>query len=507
MTENFIDKIIQQDLRFGRQVITRFPPEPNGFLHLGHLKSIYVNFSIASRYKGACLLRFDDTNPATTTQFACDNIYQDLLALGFSPAKKSYASDYFPFYNDCATFLIKQGLAYVCFLNQATTAAWRGTLKEGGKDSPYRNVAPQENLQYFKLMRSGFYAAGSCSLRLKIDMNHSNINLRDPIIYRIKSEEHFRTGKNHIYPSYDFAQVLADIKDEVTHSIASKEFETNKTLYDWLIEALHPFLQHSYYPQQIEFARLDFIEKEAVVSKRKLQELIELNVVAGLGDPRLFTIKGLFARGYTPTSLVRFASNLGISKQESKISTTELRRSLRAELDPEASRKHLVEDPLILEITSKAVAYVVTANHPKNCSLGFRSVTAGKKLYIEAADVSLTLAPGVKKITPQAYFSLISLGYFYCTEIIVNNKGEVEKVCCTATSKPEKKAVASVQWVSAQDGVDVTIKRFNGMQIEYSKAKAEASISQLRSFFQAYRKGYYAPPSKGVIQEIVPLVK
>lgn len=387
---NFIRNIINDDLKTQKHqaIKTRFPPEPNGYLHIGHAKSICLNFGLAKDYQGECNLRFDDTNPAKEDMEFVESIKQDVEWLGFKWADDiKYSSNYFEVFFDSAIELINKGLAYVCFLNAEQTREYRGNLKEPGKDSPYRDTSPEENLALFKKMRAGGFQNGECVLRAKIDMASSFMCMRDPALYRVRFEEHHQTGNQWcIYPMYDFAHCISDAIEGITHSLCTLEFQDNRRLYDWVLEHLDKFNKPSR-PHQYEFSRLNL--EYTVMSKRKLHQLIADNLVEGWNDPRMPTISGLRRRGYTPASLRDFAERIGISKVDSMTEMGILEASIRDDLNVVAPRTMAVIDPIKLVIENYPAGKVESIQapvHPQNEAMGKREIFFGRELYIDRAD-------------------------------------------------------------------------------------------------------------------------
>ncbi|MBD3612717.1 MAG: glutamine--tRNA ligase/YqeY domain fusion protein, partial [Hydrogenovibrio crunogenus] len=387
---NFIRNIIDEDLATHKYntVHTRFPPEPNGYLHIGHAKSICLNFGLAEDYHGGCNLRFDDTNPAKEDVEYVEAIKQDVAWLGFKWAgEPCYSSNYFQQFHDYAVELISKGLAYVCFLNAEETRAYRGTLTEPGKDSPYRETSVEENLALFAKMKNGEFKEGECVLRAKIDMASSFMCMRDPTLYRVRYAEHHQTGNAWcIYPMYDFAHCISDAIEGVTHSLCTLEFQDNRRLYDWVLEHLNDFNKPDR-PFQYEFSRLNL--EYTVMSKRKLHQLVEDQLVLGWNDPRMPTISGLRRRGVTPAAIRDFADRIGISKVDSMTEMGILEAAIRDDLNVVAPRTMGVIDPIKLVIENYPENEVESINapvHPQNEAMGKREIFFGKELYIDRAD-------------------------------------------------------------------------------------------------------------------------
>jgi len=405
-TTNFIRNQINEDLDTGlhRSIKTRFPPEPNGFLHIGHAKSICLNFGLAKDYNGKCNLRFDDTNPAKENMEFVESIKQDVQWLGFNwDGEIRYSSDYFEIFYACAVELIKKGLAYVCFLDAEQTREYRGTLKEKGKNSPYRDTPIEENLNLLEEMKVGKFSEGECVLRAKIDMASAYICMRDPALYRIRMDHHHQTGdKWCIYPMYDFAHCISDAIEGITHSLCTLEFQDNRRLYDWFLEHLEQFNQPNR-PRQYEFSRLNL--EYTVMSKRKLQKLVEEGLVSGWDDPRMPTISGLRRRGYTPAAIRDFADRIGISKVDSMTDMKILEDALRDDLNIVAPRTMGILDPIrvIIENYPKDSIETISApNHPQNESMGKREIFFSREIFIERDDFC--------EVAPNNKYKRLSLG-------------------------------------------------------------------------------------------------
>ena len=405
-TTNFIRNQINEDLDndLHRSIKTRFPPEPNGFLHIGHAKSICLNFGLAKDYNGKCNLRFDDTNPAKENMEFVESIKQDVQWLGFNwDGEIRYSSDYFEIFYACAVELIKKGLAYVCFLDAEQTREYRGTLKEKGKNSPYRDTPIEDNLNLLEEMKVGKFSEGECVLRAKIDMASAYICMRDPALYRIRMNHHHQTGdKWCIYPMYDFAHCISDAIEGITHSLCTLEFQDNRRIYDWLLEHLEQFNQPNR-PRQYEFSRLNL--EYTVMSKRKLQKLVEEGLVSGWDDPRMPTISGLRRRGYTPAAIRDFADRIGISKVDSMTDMKILEDALRDDLNIVAPRTMGILDPIrvIIENYPKDSIETISApNHPQNESMGKREIFFSREIFIERDDFC--------EVAPNNKYKRLSLG-------------------------------------------------------------------------------------------------
>ncbi|MFA4982465.1 MAG: glutamine--tRNA ligase/YqeY domain fusion protein [Candidatus Omnitrophota bacterium] len=459
---NFIREIIDEHLktnRFAGLVHTRFPPEPNGYLHIGHAKAICLNFGIARDYKGLCNLRMDDTNPEKEEVEYVNSIIEDVKWLGFDWGDRLfYASDYFDKLYEYAVRLIKLGKAYVCDLNADEIREYRGTLTQAGKDSPYRNRSADENLALFERMRKGEFPDGSRVLRARIDMASSHIIMRDPVVYRIKKEDHHRTGNKWcIYPMYDFAHCLSDSIEGITHSICTLEFENNRPLYDWILDTLGV-----YHPQQVEFARLNL--SNTLLSKRKLLQLVVEKLVDGWDDPRMPTLSGLRRRGYTSSSIRNFCDDIGVAKMDSIIDLTVLENSIREELNKTAPRTMAVLRPLKLVITNYPqgkTEELDAINNPEDPASGTRKVPFSRELYIERDDFREEPPPKFFRLAPGREVRLRYAYFVKCVEAVKDPKtGDVTELRCTydpetrgGDAKDGRKVKATLHWVSAAHAV------------------------------------------------------
>ncbi len=459
---NFIRNIIEDDNRSGKwnqRVETRFPPEPNGYLHIGHAKSICLNFGLAKDYAGYCHLRFDDTNPEKEAQEYVDAICDSVKWLGFDWGKHIYyASDYFEQLYEFAEYLIKQGKAYVDSSSADEIRQLRGTLSQPGKNSPYRNRTVEENHDLFQRMRAGEFPDGSHVLRAKIDMSSPNINLRDPVIYRIRHIHHQRTGdKWCIYPMYDFTHCISDALEKITHSLCTLEFEDHRPLYDWVLDQLKDKVPC--HPQQIEFARLNLTY--SVMSKRKLIELVENKLVDGWDDPRMNTLVGVRRRGYTPESIRLFTERIGISKADSWIDMTILEDCLREDLNERALRKIAVLNPLRLVIDNypeDQEEQCYAPNHPQKPELGKRELPFTKTLYIDQDDFMENPSKGYFRLSPGAEVRLRYAYIVKCTAIIKNAQGQIEAIHCTydpdtksgTPGADARKVKGNIHWLSSK---------------------------------------------------------
>ncbi len=478
---NFIKQIIEEDIRNNKndaRVHTRFPPEPNGYLHIGHAKSICLNFGVASDYNGLCNLRFDDTNPSKEEEEYVNSIIQDVKWLGFDWGDRQfYASDYFEKLYEYAVELIKKGKAYVCELTADETREYRGTLTEPGKESPYREQTVQDNLDLFARMRAGEFENGSKTLRAKIDMASGNINMRDPVIYRIQRATHQRTGdKWCIYPMYDFAHCVSDSIEGITHSLCTLEFEDHRPLYDWFLDQLGVF-----HPQQIEFARLNL--SYMIMSKRKLLKLVADNDVHGWNDPRMPTISGLRRRGYTPVSIRNFCDRIGVAKADSMVDMSMLEFCIREDLNKHALRVMAVLRPLKVVITNYPDGgkdELDAVNNPEDPEAGTRKVPFSKVLYIEREDFMedppkkfFRLAPGREVRLRYAYF-------ITCTDVIKDSNGEITEIHCTydpatrgGDAPDNRKVKATMHWVSAEHAVESEARLYNNLFLKENPEKGE----------------------------------
>ncbi len=466
---NFIREIIDEDLKSGKYetVHTRFPPEPNGYLHIGHAKSICLNFGTAKDYKGVCNLRFDDTNPTKEDIEYVESIQENIRWLGFDwDNRLYYASDYFEKLYEYAIILIRKGKAYVDDLNAEEIRHHRGTLTEPGKDSPYRNRTVEENLDLFERMRKGEFPDGSKTLRAKVDMSSPNINMRDPVMYRILHATHHRTAdKWCIYPMYDWAHGQSDSMEGITHSICTLEFEDHRPLYNWFVEQLGIF-----HPRQIEFARLNLTY--TVMSKRRLLQLVQENLVGGWDDPRMPTISGLRRRGYTPESIRLFADRIGVSKADSVIDVSVLEDCLRSDLNKRAQRVMAVLHPLKLVIENypdRQVEELEAVNNPEDESMGTRKIPFSKVLYIEREDFMENPPKKYFRLSPGAEVRLRYAYIIKCTGVVKDPKmGEIVELHCTydpetksGSPASQRKVKGTIHWVSAQHAVDAEARVYD----------------------------------------------
>ena len=521
--KNFLEEIIENDLAqntHNGRVLTRFPPEPNGYLHIGHAKSICINFGLAKKYGGKTNLRFDDTNPTKEETSYVDAIKEDIRWLGFQWEVERYASDYFDQLYAWCEQLMTQGLAYVDDQTQEEIRANRGTVTTPGVDSPYRNRTPEENLDLLRRMRAGEFADGTKVVRAKIDMAHPNMLFRDPILYRILHVEHHRTGNKWcIYPMYDYAHGQSDSIEQITHSICTLEFDVHRPLYDWFIQALNIFPSHQY-----EFARLNLTY--TMMSKRRLLELVETGVVRGWDDPRMPTICGLRRRGYTPEAVRNFAEAVGVAKRDNVIDISLLEFYLREDLNRRAERRMAVLDPLKVVITNYPegeVEWMDAVNNPEDEAAGTRQVPFSRELYIERADFMenppkkfFRLSPGTEVRLRYAYF-------VRCEEVIHDAAGNVTELRCTydplsrgGNSPDGRKVKSTIHWVSAQHAVTAEVRLFDrlfrtidpndvaeggswkdnlnpdSLQVVTAYLEPELGNAQLGDKYQFERLGYFA---------------
>ena len=468
--KNFIRQIIDEDLRQGKnqgRVATRFPPEPNGYLHIGHAKSIVLNFGIAQDYNGTCNLRFDDTNPHKENIEFVEAIQADVRWLGYDWDDRLYfASDYFEKLYDFAVQLIKKGKAYVDDLSAEQIREYRGTLKQPGKNSPYRDRSLEENLDLFARMRAGEFPDGAKVLRAKIDMASPNINMRDPTIYRIRhGVVHHQTGAQWtIYPMYDFTHCLSDMLEAITHSICTLEFEDHRPLYDWFLDVL----ETPCHPQQIEFSRLTL--EYTVTSKRKLTELVEQGLVEGWNDPRMPTIAGLRRRGYTPESLREFCRLIGVTKADNIVEMDLLENCIRDDLNTRAPRRMAVLHPLKVVLTNYPAGQtedLSAANHPQDETMGKRSLPFGRELYIDQSDFEETPPKGFKRLVPGGEVRLRNAYVIRCDEIIKDEQGNIVELRCSydpdtlGKNPPDRKVKGVIHWVSAKHAVLAEVRLYD----------------------------------------------
>ena len=465
---NFIHEIIDADLASGREdhVHTRFPPEPNGYLHIGSAKAIWINYSTAKKYGGKFNLRYDDTNPVREDDEYVRSIYEDICWLGAKPDGVFYGSDYFDKCYEIAVNLIKQGLAYVCDLSADEMREYRGTLTEPGKESPYRNRSVEENLDLFERMKNGGFPDGAKTLRAKIDMASPNMNLRDPAIYRILHKEHHRQGNKWcIYPLYDFAHPIQDATEGITHSLCSIEFENHRPLYDWVVE--HSGLEN--HPHQYEFARLNVTN--TVMSKRYLREMVETGLVDGWDDPRMPTLSGLRRRGFTPESIIEFVKRAGVAKAYSLVDIGLLEFCIREELNASAPRRVAVLDPIDVEITNYPEGkeeFFELANNPNDETAGTRKVRFSRHLVIDRDDFALVPPPKFFRLKKGGEVRLMGAYIVRCDDVVTDENGRVVKVLCTAdletgNGNPAdgRKIKGTIHWLDAETAETCDIRLYD----------------------------------------------
>lgn len=524
-TTNFITNIIDEDNninKYGGRVHTRFPPEPNGYLHIGHAKSICLNFEIAKKYDGKCNLRFDDTNPEKENEEYIESIKEDVSWLGYKWDEIHFASDYFNDLYNFAIKLIQNDKAYIDSSSYENIKIERGTLKEPGQNSKDRDRSKDESLKIFKEMREGLHEEGSYVLRLKINMASSNLNMRDPVIYRIKKTKHHRTGDEWcIYPLYDFTHCISDAIENITHSLCTLEFEDHRDLYNWVIKEI----DHPNHPQQIEFARLAL--EHNIMSKRKLVELVEKKYVSGWDDPRMPTISGLRRRGYTPNSIKDFCNRIGITKKNSSIEMGVLENTIREELNLSAGRIMGVLDPLKLTITnySENEQEIIKAPVNPNIDDSTRDITISKEIYIEKTDFMEKPEKNYFRLSPGKEVRLRHAFNITCNKVLKSNDGEVIGLECTYDPKSRdmkkgNKVKGMIHWVNANDCLDVKVniydrlfldknpkdlKNFNEKSLitkKNAKIESNLKIENLSIRYQFERIGYFIRDSKSSLDEI-----
>ena len=521
-TGNFIHSYIQSDLEGElNKLHTRFPPEPNGYLHIGHAKSICLNFGLANQYGGKCNLRFDDTNPAKEDDEFVRSIKEDIKWLGFDWEDRLYfASSYFEKMYDCAVELIKKGKAFVCDLTAEQIREKRGTLNTPGEESPYRNRSVEENLDLFERMRKGEFKDGEKTLRAKIDMSSPTINMRDPVIYRIAHIPHHKTGDNWcIYPMYDFAHPLEDAFEEITHSICTMEFEDHRPLYDWFINELDFKIK----PRQIEFAKLNL--SNTIMGKRYLRQLVEDKKVDGWDDPRLVTLSGIRRRGYTPESIRNFCQMVGVSKASSVVDTAQLEYCIREDLKAKVNVVMAVLDPIKVVITNYPEDMEETLtieNNPENEELGTREVMFSRELYIEREDFLEDAPKKFFRLSVGKEVRLKGAYFIMCNEVIKDENGNIIELRCTYDPETKsgsgftgRKVKGTIHWVSAKHAVKATVNLYDSLVVpskedEKELVENENSLIVLNNAyiepsillankmdrFQFIRNGYFVADSK-----------
>ena len=530
LRNNFIHDIIDEDLKVNPdlKIHTRFPPEPNGYLHIGSAKAIWINAMTAKKYGGLFNLRYDDTNPSKEDNEYVESIYEDLTWLGCAPSGGIYyGSDYFDLCYEYAVKLIKDGKAYVCDLNADELREYRGTLTEPGKNSPYRDRTVEENLELFERMKNGEFPDGAKTLRAKIDMASPNMNMRDPAIYRIVHTSHHRQGdKWCIYPLYDYAHPIQDATEGITHSLCSIEFENHRPLYDWVLDNIGGFDPR---PKQREFARLNVTH--TVMSKRYLRKLVETGLVDGWDDPRMPTLCGLRRRGYTPASIFDFVARAGVAKAYSVVDYELLEHCIREELNETAERRIAVLDPVKVVVTNypeDMVEYFEVSNNPSNPDAGTRKVPFTRELYIDRADFAEVPPPKFFRMKPDGEVRLMGAYIVKCNEIVKDDAGNVVEIRCTADLETKngnpvdgRKVKGTIHWLSSEFAKDTTVKLYDFLfEIEntgdipegktfddylntssvttYEGAKIEAALAEADAGerFQFVRTGYFVKDTK-----------
>ncbi|HHL3491351.1 TPA: glutamine--tRNA ligase/YqeY domain fusion protein [Legionella pneumophila] len=476
---HFIRQLIIDDLASGKHqdIITRFPPEPNGYLHVGHAKSICLNFGLAEEFKGKCFLRFDDTNPIKEEEEYVNAIIDDVRWLGFEWCGMTHSSDYYHELYELAIYLIKKDMAYVDSLSMDEIRAFRGTLQEPGRESPYRNRTIEENLDLFARMKAGEFPDGTHVLRAKIDMKSGNLNMRDPVLYRIRHARHQRTGDEWcIYPMYDYAHPISDALEKITHSLCTLEFQDHRPLYDWLVDNL-PLPAK---PVQTEFARLNL--SHTVTSKRKLRELVEKKIVSGWDDPRLPTLRGMRKRGYPPAAIRQFCEMIGISRSDSVIDMTLLEECVRAEFNKTAKRALCVMDPLkivIVNYPENRVEQLQAAFYPQNPESASRNLPFSREIYIEKSDFMENPPNKYFRLSPGAEVRLRHAYVIKCQDVIRNDQGEITELHCTydentlGKNPEDRKVKGVIHWVSCAQAYPVTIYQYDRLFTDPNPAREE----------------------------------
>lgn len=521
---NFIKKIVVDDLQSKKhdEIITRFPPEPNGYLHIGHAKSIILNFELADEFKGRTNLRFDDTNPTKEDTEYVESIKEDIKWLGYEWDNLYFASNYFEEMYNRAVLLIKKGLAFVCDLNAEEIRAYRGTLKEPGKESPYRNRSVEENLDLFERMRNGEFKDGEKVLRAKIDMSSPNINMRDPVIYRISHTEHHNTGNKWcVYPMYDFAHPIEDAIEGITHSICTLEFEDHRPLYDWVVREC----EMEQIPRQIEFARLNITN--TVMSKRKLKALVDEGVVDGWDDPRMPTISGLRRRGYTPTSIRNFCREIGVAKVDSTVDEQLLEHFIREDLNSKAPRTMGILRPLKVVITNypeNQVEMLEIENNPDDETMGKRQVPFSREIYIEQEDFMEEPPKKYFRLFPGNEVRLKGAYFIKCNDFVKDESGNVVELHCTYDPETKsgsgftgRKVKGTIHWVDASSALPAEFRLYeplikddeldenkdfldcinqNSMEILQGYVEDNMKDATKGQSFQFFRHGYFNVDTK-----------
>ncbi len=519
MASNFIHDIIEDDLATGKHtgIITRFPPEPNGYLHIGHAKSLCLNFGTALKYGGKCNLRYDDTNPVKEDMEYINAIERDVRWLGFEWNQRLWASDYFDTMYDAAVELIKKGKAFVCELTPEQIKDYRGTLTSPGKESPYRNRSVEENLNLFERMKAGEFEDGKICLRAKIDMSSPNINMRDPVIYRVVHATHHNTGdKWCIYPMYDFAHPIEDAIEGITHSICTLEFEDHRPLYDWVVREVG-FWEHP--PRQIEFAPLNITTM--IMSKRFIKKLVDGGLVEGWDDPRLSTLAGVRRRGYTPEALRKFCNDIGVSKADSTIDIAQLEQCVREDLQDKTEARNVVTNPIKVIIDNYPAGEIemcTVENNAKVEELGSRQIPFGRELWIDGDDFMEVPVKKYFRLFPGNEVRLKGAYFITCNEVVKNEDGSIKELHCTydpetkSGSSCERKVKGTIHFVEASTAAKIRIREYSYLNRENENGEmefnpdslietwgyAEPSIMDCKpeERFQFFRKGYYIADSK-----------
>lgn len=532
--KNFIEEIINKDLENGKisQVKTRFPPEPNGYLHIGHAKALCVNFGLKEKYDGTCNLRYDDTNPLKEDEEYVNSIEEDIKWLGFKWDKKLFASDYFDKMFDCAVILIKKGLAYVCDLTAEQIRETRGTLTTPGTESPYRNRSVEENLDLFMRMRAGEFADGEKVLRAKIDMASSNVNMRDPVIYRVVHATHHNTkDKWCVYPMYDFAHPIEDAIEGITHSVCTLEFEDHRPLYDWVVENCG----FENRPQQIEFARLNITN--TIMSKRFLKRLVDEKTVDGWDDPRMPTLCGMRRRGYPPEAIRDFCERIGVAKANSEVESSYLDACVRDFLNKNADRVMAVFNPVKVVLTNfEGEEFFEVENNPNAEQVVTRKVSFSNELYIDGSDFEVNPPPKYHRLRPDGYVRLKGAYIIHCDKVEYNTDGTVSTVFASVVLNSRSgsdesglKVKGVIQWVNARDCVPIKAYQYKSLLLpvkdgitDFTERLNKDSKTEINGFgesslkdtkrpdkFQFMRIGYFATDSREgdtiVFNEIVGL--
>ena len=517
---NFIHSIIEKDLEdnlYDRPIKTRFPPEPNGYLHIGHAKSICLNFSTAEKYNGLCNLRFDDTNPLKEDTEYVESIMEDVKWLGFDWDEVRFASDYFETMYDCAVKLIKKGKAFVCGLNADEMREYRGTLTEPGKESPFRNRSAEENLRLFEEMKDGKYADGEMVLRAKIDMASPNMNLRDPVLYRISHAEHHNTGtKGCVYPMYDFAHPIEDAVEGVTHSICTMEFEDHRPLYDWVLRET----EWENPPKQIEFARLNVTN--TLMSKRLLKKLVDEGAVESWDDPRMPTVSGLRRRGYTPEAIRDFCDRIGVAKSNSTVDVGQLEHCVREDLQPKVESRNVIFDPVKVILTNYPEGQTEECeieNNKDTEKFGTRMVPFSRELYVEREDFMEVPVKKYFRLFPGNEVRFKGAYFITCNDFAKDANGRITELYCTYDPETRsgsgfegRKVKGTIHWVDAKTAVPITVRDFDYLLkpdesgkeapnpetliIRHAIAEPAIADSEPGDRYQFFRHGYYIEDTK-----------